>query len=104
MPDVTLTGQLLCRSADEDALVREHLPRHVALTRAEPGCLAFDVAPTGEPGVWDVAERFRDETSFRAHQERVAASEWGAHTAGIERRYTVRGLDAASAGAAEPQE
>jgi len=92
MPDVHLTGQLICRSADEDALVRDYLPRHIALTRAEPGCVAFDVAPSATPWVWDVAEQFRDEASFRAHQQRVAASEWGTRTAGIERRYTVQGL------------
>ena len=72
--------------------MREHPPQHIALTRAEPGCLAFDVVASAVTGVWDVAERFADEASFRAHQERVSASEWGAATAGIERRYTVRGL------------
>ncbi|MCR2791661.1 antibiotic biosynthesis monooxygenase [Microbacterium sp. zg.Y625] len=97
MPDVQLTGQLICRTAEEDALVREHLARHVALTRAEPGCLAFDVVASAVPWVWDVAERFADGASFREHQARVHASEWGAATAGIERRYTVRGLDAGSA-------
>ncbi|KAA9132875.1 putative quinol monooxygenase [Microbacterium caowuchunii] len=92
MPDVHLTGRLVCRNAEEDARVREHLPRHIALTRAEPGCLAFEVQPSAIPWVWDVAERFRDEVSFRAHQDRVATSEWGMQTAGIERRYTVQGL------------
>ena len=93
MSDVRLTGQLICRSAEEEAKVREHLARHIALTRAEPGCLSFDVTPADTPRVWEVAERFADAASFRAHQARVAASEWGAATAGIERRYTVRGLD-----------
>jgi hypothetical protein len=41
--------------------------------------------------VWQVEERFRDADAFRAHQERVRASEWGHATAGIERRYTVEG-------------
>lgn len=101
MPDVHLTGQLICRSAEEDALVREHLPHHIALTRAEPGCLSFAVVPSAAPWAWDVAERFADEASFRAHQARVAASEWGGATAGIERRYTVRGLSRAGLDPAE---
>lgn len=89
---VVLTGQLLCRTADEAAAVLAHLPGHVALTRAEPGCLRFDVVRTEDPLVWQVDERFDGPESFRLHQDRVAASEWGRATAGIERRYTVDGL------------
>jgi hypothetical protein len=32
-----------------------------------------------------------DEAAFDAHQRRVASSDWGAATIGIERHYTVRG-------------
>jgi quinol monooxygenase YgiN len=92
MVEVRLTGELRCADADEARLVAEHLPAHVALTRAEPGCLSFEVTPTADPLVWTVAERFADEHAFRAHQARVAASEWGRRTAGIERRYSVEGL------------
>ncbi|TIC81989.1 antibiotic biosynthesis monooxygenase [Nocardioides sp. GY 10127] len=90
---VVLTGLLLCRDADEARTVEEHLPTHVALTRAEAGCLSFQVVPSAEPWVWEVSERFVDADAFRAHQARVAASEWGAATAGIERRYEVEGLE-----------
>lgn len=90
-PEVTLTGELRCADAAERERVRTHLPAHVALTRAEPGCLAFDVDPTDDPFVWRVSERFVDEAAFDAHQRRVAASTWGAETAGIERRYEIRG-------------
>lgn len=88
---VRLTGRLVCRDADEAAVVAHHLPEHVRLTRAEPGCLAFAVEATEDPWVWSVAERFVDASSFRAHQERVAASAWGRATAGIERDYRVIG-------------
>ncbi len=71
--------------------MRAHLPAHLALTRAEPGCLAFDVDPTDDPLVWRVEERFADEAAFDAHQRRVAASAWGTATAGIDRRYEIRG-------------
>ncbi|MCB7136986.1 putative quinol monooxygenase [Cellulosimicrobium marinum] len=86
---VRLTGELVCDDAAQAATVREHLPRHVALTLREPGCTAFDVAPTEDPLVWRVDECFVDEAAFRAHQERVAASTWGTATAGITRRYRV---------------
>ena len=73
-------------------MVAEHLPLHVALTRAEAGCLSFEVTRTSDPLVWDVDEYFVDEVAFVAHQQRAAASEWGSTTQGIERRYTVVGL------------
>lgn len=87
MNDIRLTGQLICKTADEAQIVARNLPRHVKLTRDESGCLSFDVTPTADPMVWMVAEHFRNEQAFTVHQERVARSEWGRVTAGIERRY-----------------
>ncbi|HEY1135493.1 MAG TPA: antibiotic biosynthesis monooxygenase [Nocardioides sp.] len=92
MGEVRLRGELVCDDAAEAATVAEHLPRHVALTRAEPGCRSFAVTPTDDPLVWQVDECFTDAAAFRAHQARVAASEWGVATARIERRYRVEGI------------
>lgn len=92
MTEVQLTGQLVCRDPDEAAVVSRHLARHIELTLAEAGCVQFSVKATADPLVWQVDEVFRDAVSFRAHQARVAASDWGRATAGIERRYTVTGL------------
>lgn len=92
MTDVRLTGTLACADAEEAATVRAHLARHIALTRAEEGCLAFDVVPTADPLVWRVDEHFTDEAAFRRHQARVRESEWGRATAGIARRYDITGL------------
>ncbi|MGC4932106.1 putative quinol monooxygenase [Gordonia sp. DT30] len=89
-PGVALSGQLICRDDEELAAVRRHLPHHRALSRAEPGCLSFEVRPTGDPYVWQVDELFVDDEAFDAHQARVMASEWGRVTAAIERRYSVR--------------
>ncbi|ASN51688.1 antibiotic biosynthesis monooxygenase [Sinomonas sp. R1AF57] len=91
MPAVHLRGQLICRDSNEAALVVRHLPRHVALTRAEAGCVSFRVEPSADPLVWEVEELFSDPEAFAVHQERVAGSEWGRVTAAIERRYTVEG-------------
>ena len=63
------------------------LDEHVRLTRAEPGCLAFEVTP-GD-GRLDVAERFRDRAAFDAHQRRTAASAWGAATRHLPRHYRI---------------
>ncbi|MGD8194147.1 putative quinol monooxygenase [Herbiconiux sp. P18] len=94
-PDTTsdhirLSGQLVCRNAAEAAIVATQLPEHIELTRAEPGCLSFEVAATDDPLVWTVEERFASEDAFATHQARVAASEWGRSTAGIERQYEIR--------------
>lgn len=88
---VKLSGLLVCASDDQSAIVRRHLPLHIALTQAEPGCLSFSVQQTDDPLVWQVDEQFADAAAFAAHQERVAGSEWGRVTAGIERRYSVEG-------------
>ena len=92
MSDVRLRGQLVCQNPDEARLVAKHLPKHVALTRDEPGCIMFEVTQTANPLFWNVEEHFEDEAVFKAHQDRVTDSEWGRMTAGIERRYTVEGL------------
>lgn len=87
--EMRLTGELVCRTPDEVEVVERHLPRHIELTRAEPGCLECEVWPVVGQPVWTVRERFIDGAAFGAHQRRVAGSEWGRVTAGIERRYTV---------------
>ncbi|MCC6309374.1 MAG: antibiotic biosynthesis monooxygenase [Trueperaceae bacterium] len=95
MPQVRLTGQLVCKHVDEVATVIEYLPPHASLTRAEPGCLSFEVKQTEDPFIWQVEERFIDAAAFAVHQERVAASEWGRMTSRIERRYVVEETDRA---------
>lgn len=92
VPAVSLVGTLVCRDDTEVAAVLAHLPRHVELTRAEPGCVHFKVERDGDRPIWRVEEQFVDEPAFRTHQQRVATSEWGRATAGIERRYVTTGL------------
>lgn len=89
MVAVELTGHLVCAHEREAATVRRYLPRHSELTRAEPGCLHFEVKPTDDALVWSVSERFVDRAAFDVHQARVAASEWGRVTDGITRDFVV---------------
>ncbi|WP_368496976.1 putative quinol monooxygenase [Herbiconiux sp. A18JL235] len=88
--EVLLTGRLVCRNDAEVAIVASRLPEHIELTRAEAGCLSFEVTATDDPLIWAVEERFATEAAFAAHQARVAASEWGRSTEGIERQYEIR--------------
>jgi quinol monooxygenase YgiN len=87
--NIRLTGRLVCQDEGQAAIVQRFLPRHVELSRAEPGCLCFDVDATDDPLVWTVAERFSNRVTFDAHQARVRVSEWGRETAGIARDYVV---------------
>lgn len=88
-----LTGRLVCADDAETAALLRHLPRHVELTRAEAGCLHFDVEPTEDPRVWTVSGLFVDQAAFDAHQARVRTSEWGQATSGIARDCVIETVD-----------
>ncbi len=85
---IQLNGQLICADLLEAARVTAHLPAHIAATRAEAGCVSFEVTQSA-PLVWDVAETFVDRAAFDAHQARGATSVWARETAGIRRVYDV---------------
>ena len=89
---VRLRGQMVCMTEEEAQAIRQHLPRHLALTRAEPGCLSFDVTPTDDPMVWEVMEAFRTRADFDAHQARTRASNWFAATRSILRDFRLEEL------------
>ena len=84
-----LTGRLICRDEAAAEIVRTHLPEHVRLTRAEPGCLSFEVRQAGDL-VWSVEEAFADRAAFEAHQARAKGSAWGTATTGIKRDFSIR--------------
>ncbi|MGL4321297.1 MAG: putative quinol monooxygenase [Paracoccaceae bacterium] len=86
---VRLTGQLLCATDADAALVAQHVPTHIALTHAEPGCLTFNVVQTADPLIWQVDESFVDQAAFEAHQTRTRASEWHALSAHIPRQFAI---------------
>ncbi|GAB3547750.1 antibiotic biosynthesis monooxygenase [Arthrobacter tumbae] len=92
MSNIFLSGQLVCSDQNQAAIVARFLPLHVELTRAEQGCLSFEVKVTENPLVWQVDEQFQDAASFRLHQQRVSGSAWGRATADIARRYEVEGI------------
>jgi len=71
---IRLAGRMTC-AADEAAAVRAALPEHIRLSRAEPGCITFDVTETA-PCVFTVSESFADRAAFDAHQTRSRASAW----------------------------
>lgn len=86
---VRLSGFLRCASAEDIQLVETHLSAHLRLTRAEPGCISFDVTQADDPLIWRVEELFVDRAAFDFHQQRTRASEWFTATAAIPRDYEI---------------
>ena len=86
---IYLTGYLDVPEDRREA-VAEALPDHIELTRAEPGCISFDVVLSGDiEGRYLVAEIFTDQAEFDAHQTRMKSSHWFAVTQSIPRDYTI---------------
>ncbi|WP_171099426.1 putative quinol monooxygenase [Ruegeria sp. HKCCD7255] len=86
---VYLTGHILV-PADRVEAVRAALPEHIELTRAEPGCLSFEVVEDADnPGQFNVSEVFENQAAFEAHQRRAQASPWFKVTEGIPRDFKI---------------
>lgn len=86
---VRVHGELRCASEREADIVSRHLPRHIELTRAEPGCVSFEVTATDDPLIWAVDEWFIDRDALEAHKARSDDSPWGRLTAGFGHHYQV---------------
>jgi len=86
---ITLQGHIIVPK-DRLEQIRKALPLHIALTRAETGCLIFNVTEnTTQPGHFDVYEEFSNRTAFDAHQKRGAASDWAKITDGVPRHFQI---------------
>lgn len=83
----TLTGTLTCENAADLDIVQTYLPDHIRLSRAEPGCVKFDVTQGENPLVWHLDEAFIDAEAFAAHQTRTKATIWAEKTAGLIRDF-----------------
>ena len=84
---VCLSGYLDIPSHHQRGL-KDALARHIRLTRAEKGCLRFEVEHNPNiKGRLDVVEVFESKAAFHAHQRRTAASDWAVITQGLPRHY-----------------
>ena len=82
---IALSVRLICADMDELKIVLDHLSEHVALSRAEPGCLFFATEQTGDPLIWQIEELYADEAALDAHKARLATSEWAGCSAALKR-------------------
>lgn len=89
MPKVILQGYILVPDTDLTT-VKNELVKHIALTRAELGCLAFKVSIDDENfNKFNVYEEFVDQYAFNQHQQRVRNSTWGQVTQNVDRHYEI---------------
>jgi quinol monooxygenase YgiN len=94
MGKVILEGYIVVSESDLINL-KEHLDEHIKLTRAENGCIVFNVEQrNGKELIFDVYEEFSDKEAYYFHQERLKASPWYKATRKAERHYDVSGLEA----------
>ncbi len=89
---IRLRGHLMCQTLEEAAAVRWHVAAHIAASRAEPGCLSFDITTTDDPLTFEVMESFRTRMDFDAHQTRTRASPWFDATRQITRDFRIEEL------------
>ena len=89
MGKIILTGCLKVVSGELNA-IRAELPDHISQTRAEPGCLMFEVIEDpNKSGRFHVHEEFVDRSAFERHQQRTAHSRWATVTANATRKYVI---------------
>ena len=87
MSKVILSGYIEVPQDDLDQVMQE-LPTHIKLTRAEPGCIVFEVNQDEDnPQRFSVYEEFLDNEAFERHQARVRSSRWGDVTGNVARHY-----------------
>ncbi len=84
---IRVTGSLTCATSDDAEVVLRYLPDHIRLSRAEPGCLAFNVTRSSDALVWELDETFADRAAFEAHQVRARGSDWFRATAHLARDF-----------------
>ncbi|WP_440906497.1 putative quinol monooxygenase (plasmid) [Catenovulum sp. SX2] len=92
MKKIILQGFILVPKNQQKQISRL-LQQHIQLTKAEPGCLVFNVNQCpNDPLRFNVYEEFVDQKAFEQHQLRVQSSDWGKATTEVERHYQISEL------------
>lgn len=90
---IVLTGYIDIPLEEID-LVAAALEVHKKLTRAEPGCLKFNVRPDKELlGRYSIYEKFASQDAFDAHLARVQASDWGRISINVEHHFEIKEVE-----------
>ena len=89
---IAISGRIFCANQIEAELLASLLEEHTQLTRAEPGCLSFNMSRTADPLVWLLDEAFNDEEAYQAHLSRTRSTPWYGATAHLRRDVKITGL------------
>ena len=90
---VKLKGFIEVPEVDLDRVIAQ-IGTHIRLTRAEPGCLKFEISQReNDDSRFDVDEEFVDRQADLSHQKRLKTSAWASASREVKRHYTVTGLD-----------
>ncbi len=85
-----LNPEELASAGVSEDMVRHELPAHIEATRAEEGCLVFEVSEVaGKPGTFSIYEELTSRVAFEFHQRRAARSRWGEVAARATRNYSI---------------
>ncbi len=85
MGKVTITGYLQVPE-EELAEVAAALPKHRDLSRAETGCLVFEVSQDeADPCKFNLYEQYTSAEAFDFHKNRSANSDWAGISQNVER-------------------
>lgn len=87
MAKVVLKGYIIIPKTNRQVVLDE-LEKHIALTRQESGCLAFQITQDNSDAdrFW-VYEEFVNKEAFDCHQARVRLSDWGRVSCDVQRFY-----------------
>ena len=89
MSKIMLSGHILIPSENLEAVLAA-MPSHIAASRAEPGCLVFDLnEDPNVPGRFNLYEEFVDGEAFEQHQQRTKSSPWARISKNVKRNYQV---------------
>lgn len=93
-PDhVYLAGEIIVPESDRTTVLAA-LPNHIAQSRAEAGCLRFEVIQDeAQSSKFHIFEIFKSQQSFDLHQARRRESSWAKASKNCPRDYVIKGPD-----------
>ncbi len=91
---VIARGTITC-PADKRSAIVPAMKDHIRLSRAEPGCIQFDItASPSVPDTFVVTEEFANRAAFDAHTNRTRASDWWGISQHLPRQIIVQDVPA----------
>lgn len=92
-PEAFIMGGYVIAPEDDLPNILSEMPKHIALSRAEPGCVRFDLWQDDiDPMKLHMIEIFKDLNAAEFHRDRMKHTNWKKAAANIERDYCYIGV------------